>query len=77
MNTILTLRTDDTLRDALEKRARAEGKTVSELARDILRNALVERPLQLRTGHLRGRLNLGQTQPDAWRKELRERNWRP
>jgi hypothetical protein len=76
MNTILTVRTDGALRAALEKRARAEGKTVSEIARDILRNALVERPLELRTGHLRGRLTLKGQQTDAWRKELRQRNWR-
>ncbi|HUP02082.1 MAG TPA: hypothetical protein VM737_11250 [Gemmatimonadota bacterium] len=76
MRTTLTIRTDDTLRVALEKRARAQGKTLSEVAREILRNALEEHPLKQRTGHLRGRLSLRQEQTEAWRKSLRKRNWR-
>jgi plasmid stability protein len=72
----LTIRADKTLRTALEQRARAQRKTVSEVAREILRNALEERPLELKTGHLRGRLILRQEETEAWRKALRERNWR-
>jgi plasmid stability protein len=76
MSTTLTIRTDDALREALEKRASAQGKTVSEVAREILRSALEERALEQRTGHLKGRLNLAQKQTEAWRRSLRQRNWR-
>ncbi|MGH7564186.1 MAG: hypothetical protein ACREK5_07165 [Gemmatimonadota bacterium] len=76
MGTTLTIRTDRNLREALEERARAQGKTLSEVAREILRSALEDRPLELRTGHLRGRLDLRQEQAEAWRKSLREQNWR-
>lgn len=76
VSTTLTIRTDKELRRALAARARAQGKTVSELAREILRNALEEHPLELRTGHLRGRLQLWRAETEAWRKALRERNWR-
>ena len=76
MSTTLTIRTDEALRAALAKRARAQGKTVSEVAREILRSALEERALEERTSHLKGRLRLNQKQSEAWRRSLRERNWR-
>jgi len=76
MGTTLTIRTDKTLRMALQERARLQGKTISEVAREILQNALESRPLELRTGHLRGRLTLREEPRDSWRKVLRERNWR-
>ena len=75
MRTTITVRTDVALRRRLEARARAQGKTVSALARDILQNALEERPLRLRTEHLKGRLRLDSPQP--WGDALRKRNWRP
>jgi len=73
----LTVRTDDTLREALRRRAVARGKTISDIVREILEEALVERPLGLRAGHLRGRLRKPAAGEDRWRKQLRERNWRP
>lgn len=76
MSTTVTIRTDEELRAALEERARARGTTLSEVAREILRNAVEERPLELRTGRLRGKLNL-QGPEKPWREALRERNWRP
>jgi plasmid stability protein len=76
MSTTLTIRTDEALREALEERASAQGKTVSELAREILRNALEERALGERTSHLKGGLRLGRKQTEAWRRSLRQRNWR-
>ncbi len=76
MSTTLTIRTDQALRQALAQRARAQGKTVSEVAREILAAALEEHPLERRTGHLRGRLGLRPKQTDAWRKSLRKSNWR-
>lgn len=74
-NTTLTVRTDAELREALDRRAEAEGKTVSEVVREILERAVAERPLAQRIGHLRGRLRLDSTGA-AWRERLRERNWR-
>lgn len=77
MRTTLTIRTDEKLREALQKRAATQGKTVSELAREILSEAVAERPLAERIGHLRGKLDLKKSTSDPWRKHLRERNWRP
>jgi metal-responsive CopG/Arc/MetJ family transcriptional regulator len=80
MSTTVTVRIDDSLRDALELRARATGATLSEVVRDTLREALAERPLSERIGHLKGVLDVD---PDAgldddpWRRQIRERNWRP
>lgn len=76
MSTTLTIRTDDAMRRALEERARSRGTTVSQVAREILREALVERPLQLRTGHLRGSLELAREPGEPWRDALRKHNWR-
>ena len=77
VDTTLTIRTDETLRVALERRARAQGKTLSALAREILEAAVQERPLGLKTAHLKGRVRLRRSQTDAWRKMLADRNWRP
>jgi len=76
MSTTITIRTDEALREALAKRADAQGKTLSEVAREILRSALEERALKERTSHLKGRLHLGEKQTEAWRRSLRQRNWR-
>jgi hypothetical protein len=100
MGTTLTLRTDEELRAALRRKAELQGKTVSELAREILTEALAERPLSERVGHLRGRLPSHPSSSaregkklreprrkgpepaasggasDAWRDQLRRRNWR-
>jgi plasmid stability protein len=73
----ITIRTDEVLREALEQRAAAEGRSLSEVARDLLRNALTERPLQKRVGHLRGRLELRRGARQEWRESLRGHNWRP
>ena len=76
MSTTLTIRTDDALRAALARRAEAQGKSISQVVREILEDALAERPLGSRAGHLKGVLNLRGKRSDAWRKRLRERNWR-
>ena len=75
MSTMLTIRTDDALREALERRARATGRTLSETAREILREALDDRPLATRIGHLRGSLEIERSGAE-WRKAIGERNWR-
>jgi plasmid stability protein len=77
MRATLTIRTDEKLRAALQKRAEFQGKTMSELAREILSEAVAERPMAERTGHLRGQLDLKPGGADPWRKRLKERNWRP
>ena len=77
MSTTLTIRTDDSLRAALARRAETQGKTLSQVVREILEDALIERPLGIRAGHLEGTLQLRGKAADAWRKRLRERNWRP
>jgi hypothetical protein len=76
MGKTLTIRTAPRLRAALESRARAQGTTVSALAREILEAALAPQPLGRRTGHLRGALRVRESKPDAWRAALRDRNWR-
>lgn len=77
MSTTITIRTEDSLRDALEKRAAERGTTVSALVREILEDALAERPFEARAGHLRGSLSPPVEVSEPWRKRLRERNWRP
>lgn len=76
MSTTITIRADESLRRELEERAAAVGKSLSELVREILRNAVAETPLEARAGHLRGRIDLRRPEPEPWRRELRERNWR-
>ena len=58
MRATLTIRADEKLRAALRKWAAIQGNTVSELAREILNEALQERPMLSGTGHLRGQLDL-------------------
>lgn len=77
MSTTLTVRTNETLREALRSRAAAQGKTVSRLVREILEEAVAERPIAARAGHLKGRLDRLEADEDPWRQQLRERNWRP
>ena len=77
MSNTLTIRADKTLRAALEARARMQGASVSEVVREILTEALAERPLADRTAHLKGNLALSPEPTDPWRKRVKERNWRP
>jgi len=76
MSKTLTIRTDDALHDALARRAKDQNKTVSAVVREILGQALIERPLAARIGHLRGGMKLPQQSSEPWRQQLRERNWR-
>lgn len=76
MSTTLTIRLPDDLRTELESRAAARTVTVSELVRSILENALSTSPLRDRAGEFRGRLAAGEEDQDAWRSEIRDRNWR-
>ena len=76
MPTKLTVRIDDEFQKALEKRARAMGKTVSELVRDLLESALAEEPISARAGHLKGRLALPKPEPGSLRERFIANNWR-
>lgn len=76
MSTTLTIRTDDALGDALRLRAQAQGKTLSQLVREILKSAVTERPMRERAGHLKGTLELPLDGGESWRDQIRERNWR-
>jgi len=74
MGATLTIPADETLEDALREQAEAQGKTIAEMALEILRQALLQPRLGKRTGHLRGSLELPPARDDAWRDELRARN---
>ena len=76
MSTTITIRAEESLRKALARKAAASGKTISELVREILEEALADRPMRVRAGHLKGRLDLSRKSSEPWRKRLRERNWR-
>jgi hypothetical protein len=55
---MLTIPADEKLHEALQERAELQGKTVPELAREILSEAVAERALAERIGHLRGQVHL-------------------
>ena len=76
MGIVFTVRTDEALHEALRRRAAAQGKTISELVREILEAAVQERPIAERAGHLRGCLELPATDDDPWIQHLRRTNWR-
>ena len=76
MSTTITIRAEKSLREALARKAALSGKTVSALVREILEEALMERPLKARSGHLKGRLELAREASEPWLKRLRQRNWR-
>lgn len=75
MGSTLTIRASAALREALDRRAAAEDRSVSEVVRDILESALTPRPLGERIGSLRGGLRVSDS-ATSWRDQLRERNWR-
>jgi hypothetical protein len=76
MSKTITIRADKPLRDALIRKAKVERKTVSEVVREILEEALVERPLAERLGKTRGSLRIAEAR-GVWQRQIRERNWRP
>jgi len=75
MSKTIAIRVDPAMERALDERARASGMTVSQVVREALREALADRPLSERIGHLRGTLRVRED-GDAWRGALRARNWR-
>jgi hypothetical protein len=76
MGTTITIRADRALRAALVRKAKLDKKTVSEVVREILEDALVERPLGERVGRARGSLRIAEARA-AWQRQIHGRNWRP
>lgn len=76
MATTITIRADERLRQELEKRAAAFGKSLSEVVRDILEEAVIGASFGERTARLRGSLSLRRRPSEPWRRQLRQRNWR-
>lgn len=77
MGTTITVRADEELREELEKRAAAQGKSLSEVVRDILQDAVGGGSFGERTARLKGSLTLPRRPTEPWRRQLRQRNWRP
>jgi predicted transcriptional regulator len=75
MSMTLTVRTDDQLGTKLRELAKAREKTVSAVVREILEEAIADKPISVRAGHLKAQMNLN-SDDDSWRNQLRERNWR-
>lgn len=75
MRKTLTIRLDEKQERALARRAKAQGKTKSELVRELIDAGLEERPLRSRIAHLKGRLDLAVPESE-WQRRIRERNWR-
>ena len=76
MRTTITIRADRALRDALARKAANESKSVSEVVREILEDALVDRSLAERLGRTRGSLRIAVTR-SGWQRQIHDRNWRP
>ena len=76
MNSTLTIRLDKKQRDALRKRARAESRTESEVARDLLAAGLQNAPEWEDISDLLGSVKLPDASSDPLRKRIRENNWR-
>jgi metal-responsive CopG/Arc/MetJ family transcriptional regulator len=75
MEKTLTIRLDKTQDRALTRRAKALGKTRSELVRELIEKGLEEEALGQKIGHLKGILSLPEPK-DALRRRIKERNWR-
>jgi hypothetical protein len=75
MGKTLTIRLPDAQDAALAKRARALGRTRSDLVRELIERGLDQQPLGRSIAHLKGRLGLPRP-AGGWRKRIRDRNWR-
>ena len=75
MERTLTIRLDKSQDEALTRRAKALGRTRSQLVRDLIARDLEQRPLGGEIGHLKGRVRLFASKT-TWGKRIRERNWR-
>lgn len=75
MERTLTIRLGKGQDEALAVRARALGKSKSELVRDLIDQTVTDEPVGHRARRVRGRLQLPRV-ASGWRRTLRDRNWR-
>lgn len=75
MDKTLTIRLDKKQDEAITQRAKALGKSRSEVVRELIDKGLEEKSLGQRVGHLKGVLNLPEPK-DGLRRRIKERNWR-
>ena len=78
MDTTLTIRLAKAQREAIRRRARAEKRTESALVREMIQRE-IQRGFDFeRVRHLVGSVSspLKHWEKDAWRKRIRQRNWR-
>jgi hypothetical protein len=76
MKAMLTIRLDARQQRAIAAAARRQGKSTSAIVREALDRALANRPIATRAAHVEGALDLSSARGSAWRKTLKERNWR-
>ena len=75
MDKTITIRLDQEQDAALTRLAKTLGKTRSAVVREVINQALSERPISERAGYLKGTVKLPRPK-DAWSKHLRKQNWR-
>ena len=78
MDSTLTIRLAKAQREAIRRRARAEKRTESALVREMIRRE-IQRGFDFeRVRHLVGSVASPPKhwEKDAWRKRIRQRNWR-
>ena len=75
MEKMLTIRLNKDQDRALSRRAKALGKSRSEVVRELIAKGLEEQPLGQKIAHLKGILNAFSSK-DPVRRRIKERNWR-
>jgi len=75
MERMLTVRLNKDQDKALTRRAKALGKSKSEVVRESIAKGLEEQPLGRKIAHLKGILRVVSSK-DPVRRRIRERNWR-
>ncbi len=79
MDTTLTIRLPAAQRRALRRRAAAANQSESALVRELIHREMQHGFDFARVRHLAGSVASDQNRAakDPWRKQIRERNWRP
>jgi hypothetical protein len=75
--TSITFRIPEGLRAGLRQRAKIQGKSESELMRELVHREIQPRTMGERIGHLKGTLSFKTAKMDDWQKSIKENNWRP
>ena len=75
MERMLTIRLNEDQDKALTRRAKALGKSRSEVVRELIAKGLEEQPLGRKIAHLKGILHI-LSPKDPVRRRIKERNWR-